>query len=72
MQAEELVLRHIGFVIFRIHRGAFPVYARRFGEDILSQTIVVLFECVLAYNLRYCDEQGISSPSVLWELTFHI
>lgn len=33
-QAQELVLRHIGFVIFRIHKRAFPAYARRFGEDI--------------------------------------
>ena len=41
---QELVLRHIGFVIFRIHKRAFPAYARRFGEDLLSQGIVVLYQ----------------------------
>jgi hypothetical protein len=55
-QAQELVLRHIGFVIFRIHKRAFPAYARRFGEDILSQAIVVLYERVQSYNLRYYDK----------------
>lgn len=38
--ADELVLRHIGSVIFRIHKRAFPAYARRFGEDILSQALI--------------------------------
>jgi hypothetical protein len=71
VQAEELVLRHIGFVIFRIHKRAFPAYARRFGEDILSQAIVVLYERVQAYNLRYYDSQGNFKPvrfvSYIWK-----
>jgi DNA-directed RNA polymerase specialized sigma subunit len=70
-QAQELVLRHIGFVIFRIHKRAFPAYARRFGEDILSQAIVVLYERVQAYNLRYYDKQGNFKPvrfvSYIWK-----
>lgn len=60
--ADELVLRHIGFVIFRIHKRAFPAYAKRFGEDILSQAIVVLYERVQSYNLRYYDKQGNFKP----------
>lgn len=71
LAAEELVLRHIGFVIFRIHKCAFPAYARRFGEDILSQAIVVLYERVQAYNLRYYDKQGNFKPvrfvSYIWK-----
>jgi hypothetical protein len=55
--ASELVLRHIGFVIFRIHKRAFPAYARRFGEDILSQAIVLMYAKIQTYNLRYYDEQ---------------
>lgn len=70
-QAEELVLRHIGFVIFRIHRRAFPAYVRRFGEDILAQAIVVLYERVQAYNLRYYDKSGNFKPvrfvSYIWK-----
>ena len=70
-QAQELVLRHIGFVIFRIHKRAFPAYARRFGEDILSQAIVVLYERVQSYNLRYYDRMGKFKPvrfvSYIWK-----
>ena len=70
-QAQELVLRHIGFVIFRIHKRAFPAYARRFGEDILSQAIVVLYERVQSYNLRYHDQSGNFKPvrfvSYIWK-----
>lgn len=70
-QAEELVLRHIGFVIFRIHKRAFPAYARRFGEDILSQAILVLYEKVQSYNLRYYDRLGNFKPvrfvSYIWK-----
>lgn len=70
-QTEELVLRHIGFVIFRIHKRAFPSYARCFGEDILSQAIVVLYERVQFYNLRYYDMAGNFKPvrfvSYIWK-----
>ena len=34
-KADELILRHIGFVIFRINKIVFPVYHDRFSEDIL-------------------------------------
>lgn len=69
--ADELVLRHIGFVIFRINKRAFPAYACRFGEDILSQSIVVLYERVQSYNLRYYDKVGNFKPvrfvSYVWK-----
>lgn len=69
--AEELVLRHISFVIFRIHKRAFPAYARRFGEDLLSQGIFVLYDKIRTYNLRYYDEQGTFKPvrfvSYIWK-----
>lgn len=35
-KAEEIVLRHVGFVIRRLHKKAFPSYLARYGEDILS------------------------------------
>ncbi len=70
-QAQELVLRHIGFVIFRIHKRAFPAYARRFGEDILSQSMLLLYERVQSYNLRYYDKAGNFKPvrfvSYIWK-----
>ena len=30
---DEIILRHIGFLIFRIHKIAFPALIWRFGED---------------------------------------
>ena len=69
--ADEVVLRHIGFVIFRINKRAFPAYACRFGEDILSQAIVLMYAKIQTYNLRYYDEQGEFKPvrfvSYIWK-----
>ena len=39
--AEELVLRHTGFVIFRINKRVFPSYLCRFGEELFSEAILV-------------------------------
>ena len=69
--ADELVLRHIGFVIFRIHKRAFPEYVKRFGEDLLSQAIPVLYQKIKTYNLRYYDKEGNFKPvrfvSYIWK-----
>ena len=69
--ADELVLRHIGFVIFRIHKRAFPAYAKRFGEDLLSQGIFLLYGKIQTYNLRYYDANGNFKPvrfvSYVWK-----
>lgn len=69
--ADELVLRHIGFVIFRIHKRAFPAYAKCFGEDLLSQGIFLLYDKIHTYNLRYYDENGDFKPvrfaSYVWK-----
>ncbi len=70
-EKEELILRHISFVIFRIHKRAFPAYVKRFGEDLLSQAIPVLYEKIKTYNLRYKDKKGRPKPvrfaSYLWK-----
>ena len=34
-ETEELVLRYVGFILFRLHKKAFPAYVARFGEEIL-------------------------------------
>lgn len=70
-EAEELVLRHIGFVIFRIRKKAFPSYASRFGEDILAEAVFILYEKIKTYNLRYRDKNGDFKPvrfsSYIWK-----
>ena len=70
-EAEELVLRHVSFVIFRIYKRAFSAYIKRFGEDILSQAIFILYEKIKTYNLRYKDKKGQFKPvrfaSYIWK-----
>ena len=53
---DELVLRHIGFLIFRIHKKVFPHLIQRFGEDLLEETILITYKKIESYNLDYHDK----------------
>ena len=68
---EELVLRHVSFVIFRIHKVAFPALIRRFGEDLLEEAILIIYKKIESYDLNYCDKHGNSNPvkftSYIWK-----
>ena len=68
---DEIVLRHIGFLIFRIHRRVFPHLIRRFGEDLLEETILIIYKKIESYNLDYRDKQGNPRPvkfvSYIWK-----
>ena len=70
-ETEELVLRHVGFVIFRIHKKAFPSYVARFGEELLAQAVFILYDKIKTYNLRYRDKKGDLKPvrfsSYIWK-----
>lgn len=48
---EELVLRHVSFVVFRIHKVAFPALIQRFGEDLLEEAILIIYKKSKATNL---------------------
>lgn len=67
----ELVERHIRFVIFRINKIVFYPYRTRFGEDILSQAIFILYDKIKTYDLRYKDKYVNSKPvrfsSYIWK-----
>jgi DNA-directed RNA polymerase specialized sigma subunit len=68
---EELVLRHVGFVIFRIHKVAFPALIKRFGEDLLEEAILIIYKKIESYDLNYRDEKGKPNPvkftSYIWK-----
>lgn len=68
---EEIVLWHVGFVIRRIHKKAFPSYLARYGEDILSDAIFILYDKIKTYDLQYKDRQGNLKPvrfsSYIWK-----
>jgi DNA-directed RNA polymerase specialized sigma subunit len=68
---DELVLRHISFLIFRIHKVAFPELIQRFGEDLLEEAILIVYNKTESYDLNYCDKQGNPHPvkfiSYIWK-----
>ena len=70
-KADELILRHIDFIIFRIHKIVFPIYRDRFSEDILSQLVFILYDKIQSYDLNYKDKEGNLKPvrfsSYVWK-----
>jgi hypothetical protein len=70
-EIEELVLRHLGFIIFRVHKKAFPAYIARYGDDIIAEAIFILYDKIKTYNLRYRDKYGDFRPvrfsSYIWK-----
>lgn len=65
------MLRHVGFVIFRIHKVAFPYLIKRFGEDLLEEAILIIYKKIETYDLNYRDEKGNLNPvkftSYIWK-----
>ena len=68
---DELVLRHVGFLIFRIHKIAFPSLVRLFGEDLLAEAILIVYKKIESYDLNYRNKQGNPNPvkfsSYIWK-----
>ena len=68
---DELVLRHVSFLIFRIYKIAFPDLVRRFGEDLLGEAILITYKKIDSYNLDYRDTKGNPKPvkfvSYIWK-----
>jgi len=69
--ADELVFRSISFVVFRLHRRVFPHLLRRFGDNLLSESITVLYAKIKTYDLAYRDKFGQPQPvrfvSYIWK-----
>ncbi|MDD5108174.1 MAG: hypothetical protein PHC29_01505 [Candidatus Omnitrophica bacterium] len=68
---DELVLSHVSFLIFRIHKIAFPSLVRSFGEDLLAEAILIVYKKIESYDLNYCDKHGNPNPvkftSYIWK-----
>lgn len=68
---DEIVLRHISFLIFRIHKVAFPEFIQRFGEDLLEEAILIVYNKIKSYDLNYHDKQSNPHPvrfiSYIWK-----
>jgi hypothetical protein len=68
---DEIVFRHIGFVIFRLHRKLFPQYLKSYGPELLSASIPILYQKIRTYDLAYKDREGRPKPvkfaSYIWK-----
>lgn len=68
---EEIVMRHIGFVMYRLSRIVYPEVLSRLGDDLLADTVLMLYGKVGTYNLRYRDRTGKRKPvrfvSYVWK-----
>ena len=69
--ANEIVMRHIGFVAYRLHKRGWPDLVRRYGEDLLSESIPLLYQQIKTYDLNYTDGDGNPKPvkfvSYIWK-----
>ena len=67
----ELVLSHISFLKFRIRRIVFPQLIQRFEDDLLGETILIIYKKIESYDLNYRDKKGNSHPvkfiSYIWK-----
>lgn len=68
---DELILRHVSFLVFRINAKLFPDRVKRYGEDILAEAILLTCQKINTYDLNYCDKQGNPLPvkfvSYIWK-----
>jgi len=68
---DELVIRHIGFLIFRIRKIVFPHLIQRFGEDLLTEAILIVYTKIESYDLDYRNKRGEPHPvkfvSYIWK-----
>ena len=68
---DELVLRYIIFLRFRISRIVFSHLIQRFGDDLLGEAILIVYKKIESYDLNYCDKQGNPHPvkfvSYIWK-----
>ncbi len=68
---DEIVLRHIGFIIFRLQRKLLPPYLGRHGPEMLAAALPTLYEKVKSYDLDYRDQEGRPKPvkfsSYVWK-----
>ncbi|MFH1698652.1 MAG: hypothetical protein ABH882_06320, partial [Candidatus Omnitrophota bacterium] len=68
---DEIVLRHIEFLKFRINRIVFPHLIQRFKDDLLGETILIVYSKIESYSLNYRNKKGNPHPvkfvSYIWK-----
>ena len=68
---DELILRHVNFLVSRIRNIVFSDCLKRFGEDLLSEGILIIHAKIHDYDLAYCNKLGEPTPvrfrSYVWK-----
>ncbi len=68
---DEVILRHISFLMFRIRSKVFCCHMQHVGEDLLAEAILLTYNKIESYNLDYRNEKGDSHPvrfaSYIWK-----
>jgi len=68
---DEIVLRHLNFIIFRLNIKVFYPYLKRHGEDLFSAAVLILYQKIASYDLHYKDRNGKPKPvrfsSYIWK-----
>jgi DNA-directed RNA polymerase specialized sigma subunit len=68
---DEIVLRHLSFITFRLNIKVFSPYLQQYGEDMFSAAIPILYQKVASYDLNYKDRTGKHKPvrfsSYIWK-----
>lgn len=68
---DELILHHVSFLIYRIHKIVFPDLIQRFGDDLLSEAMLITYKKIDSYDLDYRDKLGNPKPvkfiSYIWK-----
>ncbi|MEI7482174.1 MAG: hypothetical protein WCK75_07480 [Elusimicrobiota bacterium] len=68
---DELVLRHIGFLMWCLRTKVFRWHLERHGDDLLSAAILTLYQKIRTYDLNYRDRGGVLRPvrfiSYVWK-----
>jgi len=68
---DEIILRHISFLMFRINKIVFPHLLRSFGEDLLQETILISYAKIKDYDFGYRNKKGELHPvkfsSYIWK-----
>ena len=69
--ANEIILNHLDFVLFRIRRKVIPPILKRYEQDLLSDSIPILYRQIENYKLRYRDSKGnikrVRFTSYIWK-----
>ena len=56
---QEMVLRHVGFLLYRLQQKVIPALLYKHREDMVSLGVIILYEKIKTYNLNYRDKRGV-------------